>query len=107
MIFCRSVSVSGSAKGVSSVATAFVFAAVPATAPAMAAASLTAPVGKDVAQTAFEAAHELLQAAQGDALPALLEPVQGRGREAELFGKPGEGHPAAPGAEEIAELGLQ
>ena len=71
------------------------------------AASLPAPVGKNLAERTFEAAHDLLQAAEGDALRALFEAVQGRGREAELFGKLGEGHLPAPGAEEFAELRFQ
>ncbi len=63
--------------------------------------------GKDVAHRAFQAAHDLLEAAEGDALGTLFETVEGRGREAELFGELGVGHLAAARAQESSELSFQ
>lgn len=64
-------------------------------------------IGENIGEAALEAAHDLLQAAEGDALGALFEAVEGRGREAELAGKLGVGHLAAAGAEEFSELSFQ
>ena len=63
--------------------------------------------GENLSQSAFQPAHDLLQAPEGDALGTLFEAVQRRGRQAELFGKLGVGHFAAPGAQESSELSFQ
>lgn len=49
---------------------------------------------KNVSQPAFQARHDLLKAAQGDALLALLQPVQGGSGKANFFGKLGKGQVA-------------
>ena len=59
---------------------------------------------ENLGEAAPEPAHDLLQAAQGDALGALFEAVQGRGRQAELPGELGVSHLPAPGAQKFAEL---
>ena len=62
---------------------------------------------KDVSETAFQPAHDLAEAAEGDALVAALQSVERGGRQAELFGKLGVGHFAALDAEKFAELAFQ
>ena len=62
---------------------------------------------KDVSETAFQAAHDLAEAAEGDALVGALQAVERGGRQAELFGKLGVGHFAALDAEKFAELAFQ
>jgi len=64
-------------------------------------------VGKNLAEAAFQPPHNLLETAQSDALRTLLQSVQRRGREAELFGKLGVGHLPAAGAQESSELSFQ
>ena len=73
----------------------------------MISASASGFAGENVGEAALQPAHDLLQAAQRDALRALLQPVKSRGREAELSGKLGIGHLPAPGAQESSELGFQ
>ena len=62
---------------------------------------------KDVSETAFQPAHDLAEAAEGDALVAALQAVESGGRQAELFGKLRVGHFAALDAEKFAELAFQ
>ena len=64
-------------------------------------------VGENVREAALQPAQDLAQAAQGDALVAALQPVQGGRRHTELLGKLGVGLLSAAGAEESAELLLQ
>ena len=47
---------------------------------------------KNIRQAAFQTLHDLLKAAKGDALLALLQTMQCRSRESELFGKLGKRH---------------
>ena len=62
---------------------------------------------KDVSETAFQPAHDLAEAAEGDALVGALQAVESGGRQAELFGKLGVSHFTALDAEKFAELVFQ
>ena len=62
---------------------------------------------ENIRQTAFQTLHDLLEAAQRNALLALLQPVQRRGGQTELFGKLGKRHVAALLAQKRRELFFQ
>jgi hypothetical protein len=60
-----------------------------------------------VGQFATQAAHDLLQAAQSDALLTQLQPVQRRGTQPDFFGEHGVGQISALAAQELAQLLFQ
>jgi hypothetical protein len=62
---------------------------------------------ENVRQTAFQTLHDLLKAAQRDALLALLQAMKRRGGQPELFGKLGKSHIAAFLAEKRSKLSFQ
>ncbi len=59
---------------------------------------------EDVGELAVQAAHDLLEPSQRDALLALLKPVQGRNRQTQFPGKLGKSLFTAPFAKERTEL---
>ena len=59
---------------------------------------------KNIRQRAFQALHDLMEVSQRNALLALFEPMQSRGRQASLSRKFGEGHVAALFAEKRGKL---
>ena len=62
---------------------------------------------EDVRQPAFQTLHDLLEAAERDALLALFQTMNRRGRQSEFFGKLGKRHIAAFFAEKRRELFFQ
>ena len=62
---------------------------------------------KDVRQAAFQTLHDLLEAAQRNALLALLQTMKRRGGKSELFGKLGKSHVTALPAKKRSKLFFQ
>ena len=62
---------------------------------------------ENVRQTAFQTLHDLLKAAQCNALLALLQAMERRGGEPELFGELGKSHITAFLAKKRSELLFQ
>jgi hypothetical protein len=62
---------------------------------------------KNVRQAAFQTLHDLLEAAQRNALLALLQTMNRRGGQSELFGKLGKSHVTAFLAKKRSKLFFQ